>query len=270
MAKLDYQVLDDLFNAHHLFLEVTNIDVRRLRDDRSEIQIGQEVAFVATAAFRGSPTAVKQLADRLDAHDLAAGDELLVIGPDAELRSDKLEIDEDSVTLWLKDHYEFVFLLNGQPSDAFRNIGAVRVTTDVPAGHPQQMSLPWITRLNTAAVKDDYIDVDVQIVERPLTATSAPPKELLLINEFVGDGVQTRRLAARLEMHVHPELIEHVIGQRYFVALDAPGRLRLAVRFEAVPDDEKAHLPPGDTTKPEAHPAPRQPPPPASTKSKHP
>jgi len=270
MEKLDYQVLDDLFKANHLFLEVTNVDVRRLRDDRSEIQLGQEVAFVATAAFRASSSAVKHIGERLDARDLAAGDELLVIGPDAELRSDKLEIDEDSVTLWLKDHYEFTFLLNGQTSEAFRNIGAVRVTTDVPAGHPQQMSLPWITRLNTAAVKDDYIDVDVQIIELPVTAVSLPPKELVLINDFVEDGVQTRRLAARLEMHVHPDLIEHVIGQRYFVALDAPGRLRLAVHFEAVPDDQKAHLPPGEVTKPDPSTAPRQPAPATGNKSKHP
>lgn len=243
MEILNYQVLDGLFNDK-LFLEVTDVDVRRLRDDRSEIQLGQDVAFVATAKFRASNTAIKALADRLAASHLAAGDELLVIGPDAELRSDKLEIDEDSVALWIKDHYDFAFLLNGSASDAFRKLGPIRVATEIPADRPSQITLPWITRLNTAVVKDDYIDVDVQISPRAPSSSPTKAANLVLVNDFVVERGPAK-LKAWLELNVHPDLFDDLVHHDYLIDLAAPGKLQLAVRFEPAGVQQEPPTKPG-------------------------
>lgn len=247
MEILNYQVLEDLFNGvngKRLYLEVTNVDVRRLRDDRAEIQLGQDVAFVATATFRASGEVAKELGDRLKARHLASGDDLLVIGPDAELRSDKLEIDEDSVALWIQKHYQFAFLLNGAPSPAFRTIGAVRVATHTPQDHPEQMSLPWITRLNTAAVKDDYIDVDVQItaLDAAPDPVVVPDAELILGFDDASDDSPAPVLAT-LELEVPGKLLDKVVGQAYVLALDAPDGVKLALRFSSL-QDQARHKPP--------------------------
>jgi hypothetical protein len=247
MARLTYQVLDDLFTTHNLYFEVTNVDVRRLRDDRSEIQLGQDIAFVATAAFRASATLTKVLAERLAANHLAAGDELLVIGPDAELRSDKLELDEDSVALWLKDHFEFTFLLNGVKTDAFRSLGEIRVATPVSTGRQSQLVLPWIRLLNTAAVKDDYIDVDVQITPPAAANTTPEPADLVLKANF-DDGSEGRALDAWLELRVHPELVGKLGDKTYHLDLGAPGHLQLAVRFGHPPSSQDAHGADGSQT----------------------
>jgi hypothetical protein len=187
MDKLNYDILDTLTKPPNgdnfvLIFEVTNVDVKRLRDDHSEIHAGQEVAFVATASFRITAEGLKRLRDlksQGDIGSLAVGDELFVIGPDAELRSDKVEIDEDSVALWIAKHYTFKFLLNGEVRDVFRDVGRVRIATASPVGHARDMALPWIVKLNTAAVKDDYIDVDVQINPMPLATGPINTTKLL-------------------------------------------------------------------------------------------
>ena len=111
--KLTYEVLDDLIEHHEVHLEVANVDVKRLRDDRSEIVGGQDIAFVATATFRATSNTANILKQHIGTGDIAVGDALFVIGADAEVRSEVLEIDEDSIALWLDDHYTFTFTLNG-------------------------------------------------------------------------------------------------------------------------------------------------------------
>jgi hypothetical protein len=188
MDKLTYEALDHLVAGGQINLDITNVDVKRLRDDRSEIQLGQEVAFVATAAFRingDGLTALKAAAPKGALSNLAAGNELLVIGTDAELRSEHCEIDEDSVALWLHDRYKFKFTLNGKHRDDGRDVftpmGQVHIKTGSPEQHPHKLALPWLTKLNTAEVKDDYIDVDVRIEESEPDASHKQPPPLSVV-----------------------------------------------------------------------------------------
>jgi hypothetical protein len=170
--KLNYDILEEIRNQHaQIHLEVTNVDVKRLRDDRSEIFGGQDIAFVATASFRATPDGIAVLRDYTGHDDLGVGDELFVIGPDAELRSETLPIDEDSVALWVDDHYTFTFTLNGVddgPSGPFQDLGAITIETESPADHEPKLALPWLKKLNTGVFKDGYIDVDVRIAENDL------------------------------------------------------------------------------------------------------
>jgi hypothetical protein len=178
MDKLNYTLLDRLLDTPEgVGLEVTDIDVKRLRDDRSEIEFGQDIAFVATGSFRLTH-AGRDILGRIQAfNDVAVGTELFAIGPDAELRSQAIAIDEDSVALWLADRYGFKFTLNGKDSDLFHEVGQVRLRTKVPGPHHEPdapVALPWIRKLNTAVVKDDYIDVDV-VIDEPDTGPPVPP-----------------------------------------------------------------------------------------------
>jgi hypothetical protein len=177
MDKLTYEVLNEIVHASEgaEAIEVVNVDIKRLRDDKSDIQPGDEVAFVATGSFRLADPNTTVL-DRLMGHglDIAVGDELFAIGPDAELRSKKLPLDEDSVALWLAQNYKFTFLLNGDEG-AFGPLGPVRITTPSPASHDAVLVLPWLQKLNTAAVKDDYVDVDIRIDSVAPAALPPPP-----------------------------------------------------------------------------------------------
>ncbi len=173
MRKLNYELLEGLV-THGRPLEVTDIDVKRLRDDRSEIHAGQEIAFVATASFRLTAAGCRTLQQQLDAGHLAVGDELLAIGPDADLHSDKLLIDDDSVARWIAHRYVFEFVLNGKPSAAFHDVGLVTVKLDDSGTASGELALPWIKKLDTIQVKDDYVDVDVQIRERLVTSHPVP------------------------------------------------------------------------------------------------
>jgi len=69
-VKLNYDILEELRKSTQgIQLEITNVDVKRLRDDRSEIFGGQDIAFVATAAFRATPDGIGVLArKRLEAN----------------------------------------------------------------------------------------------------------------------------------------------------------------------------------------------------------
>lgn len=178
MDKLDATTLSRWFSNTPLsrYLDPTDVDVKRLRDDRSEIQLGDEVAFVATTAFRLTAEAMTALQDaHIDAEvfrDLGKEDALFSIGADGELVSSSVPLDNDSVSQWIADHYDFQFLLNGAPHAAFGPVGRVRLSPDDATA--VQRTLPWIQKLNTAAIKDDYIDVDVKLALVPAPiATSA-------------------------------------------------------------------------------------------------
>jgi len=168
-VKLNYDILEELRKSTQgIQLEITNVDVKRLRDDRSEIFGGQDIAFVATAAFRATPDGIGVLRTYTGTGDLAVGDELFTIDDDAEVRSETVEIDEDSVTLWIHDHYTFTFTLNGVDDTGngpFQDLGEVAISTTSPDEHDDKLALPWLRKLNTGAFKDGFIDVDVRITE---------------------------------------------------------------------------------------------------------
>jgi hypothetical protein len=185
MQRLNYSLLEELttqptpVGENLLALEVTNVDVKRLRDDRSEITGGQDIAFVATATFRATSDGIGALRKYTGAGNLAVGDELFVIGSDAELRSDTLPIDEDSVSLWINDHYTFTFTLNGEADTGdgpFQDLGAVAIVTDSPSDADDKLALPWLRKLNTGAFKDGFIDVDVRIAEKDTEPTGYAAK----------------------------------------------------------------------------------------------
>ncbi|TMQ06525.1 MAG: hypothetical protein E6J91_37700 [Deltaproteobacteria bacterium] len=159
MMKLDYDVLDRLVATTGQSLEVTDIDVKRLREDRSEILAGEDIAFVATAAFRLTRSGLAWLRGE-SSEEIAAGEQLFTIGADAEIHAGRIPIEPGSIASWIHDHYRFRFLLDGSKSGAFRPLGSGRPTRhpDEPARH-----LPWLRLLDAAAVEGDYIDVDVDI-----------------------------------------------------------------------------------------------------------
>lgn len=237
MLKLNFDILDRLEHP----LEVTNVDVKRLRDDRSEIQLGQEVAFVATASFRVTPEAQTALGPLVPNAALAVGDELLVIGSDAELRSD-LPIDEDSVARWIDKHYKFDFVLNGKPSPALRAFGPITVKTDDAGTTDDKFVLPWLVKLSTIQVKDDYIDVDVQISEPGQTSSqgssdavfrgqvATPKLDPVTASQTGGEGPLVVELA--LELVAASSDLATLAGQTFRVGLiadDSNARFDLVV-----------------------------------------
>lgn len=180
LKKLNYETLDEMLQYRTTsksgrMFEILNVDVKRLHDDHSEIQLGQEVAFVATFAIHITQDGIDALqivasgalADCC--RQLAHKDELLVVGADAELRSDKVPIDEDSVALWIRDKFTFTFLLNGEEdtdkNSMFSEVGRVQLHTDSPAQHPPDFALPWLKKLDIGHLSEDYVDVDVRIDE---------------------------------------------------------------------------------------------------------
>jgi hypothetical protein len=178
MDKLDASTLYTLFKQPiNNYLETTDIDVARLRDDRSEIQLGDEVAFVATVSFRVTSLGASTLASAVQGglgvllRDLAKEDVLFSIGADGELVSSNVPLDNDSVAQWIADNYVFGFQLNGARHAAFGPVGRVRLSPDdTKPAHSR--ALPWIQKLNTAAIKEDYIDVDVKLELAPPTTTA--------------------------------------------------------------------------------------------------
>jgi hypothetical protein len=279
MAILTYQALNtlvDVPNKH--YLEMVNVDVRRLHDDRAEIQYGDEIALVASFSARLTPEGWKRLKKLEGCKNLAVGDELLVVGTDAEIRSKVIELDNEGVTRWIADHYDFTFLLNGREHSSFREVvrspapidnppasGATGVAplpvnprngglgtgahglarlapatdttavatttrqlglTRYPVGRDvihdggRDFGLPWLRRLNTSAIHDDLIDVDVRITEQIPAATTTSKSRLLAINsqlqlEF-DDGSQ---LTGRIELYGDYEKNDLLISEVYRLPL---------------------------------------------------
>jgi hypothetical protein len=244
MDKLDATTLYALFKGSLTnYLEPTDIDVKRLRDDRSEIQLGDEVAFVATAAFRVTSLGAGVLAGAQTGlqvlRDLAKEDVLFAIGADGELVSSNVPLDHDSVSQWIADNYHFAFLLNGAQHAAFGPVGRVRLNPDDNKASQSRM-LPWIQKLNTAAIKEDYIDIDVKL-EPPAT----PPVHVASFVEYeldyrVRTSANTAAPAARMVLRVPvTQLTERAL---HIPLDDHPDGVRLQILF----DDAKSHpvLPP--------------------------
>jgi hypothetical protein len=172
-SQLTYSLLETLDQSSD-FLQLIDVEVKRLRDDRGEIQLGQDLALVATATF--------QIAKRPDSpkpsplKHVSRGDALLVIGSDAELRSDRVALDLDGVTRWIHDHYDFTFLLNGSPSSLFSAVGQVRVREEPDEG--AVIALPWLRKLSTSELRTDYINVDVRIDHKPREVKADPPEPI--------------------------------------------------------------------------------------------
>ncbi len=248
MPMLDYNALQslvDLENSHHL--EFVNVDVRRLHDDRADIQYGDEIALVASFTAKITAAGARRIKRHEGCGDISAGDKLFVVSTDAEVRSEVVELENEHVIRWIADHYDFIFLLNGREHGSFREVtrtpGAVEpappapvqsptgaagfpgattgsnpvnvapsarlapgsttmvaTTTETttrqlgltryPVGrdvvrenHHRDFGLPWLRRLNTAALNDDLIDVDVRIVERVPTVAKSALKTTLLLNK---------------------------------------------------------------------------------------
>ena len=196
MDKLDAATLNkafsispntDLRTTLSNYLEPTDLDVKRLREDRSEIQLGDEVAFVAAVAFRVTSQGAAELTGATTTtgpttgpqglqilKDLSKEDILFSIGPDGEIVSSSVPLDNDSIAQWIANTYDFTFQLNGSHHPAFGPVGRVRIAPEDAPGTKSRIPLPWIQKLNTAAVKDDYIDVDVKIEPRasPVPSTT--------------------------------------------------------------------------------------------------
>jgi hypothetical protein len=226
MDKLTYEVLNEIVHASEgaEAIEVVNVDIKRLRDDKSDIQPGDEVAFVATGSFRLAEPGTTVL-DRLRGRgltDIAVGDELFAIGPDAELRSKKLPLDEDSVALWLAQNYKFTFLLNGDEG-AFGPLGPVRITTPSPASHDAALVLPWLQKLNTAAVKDDYVDVDIRIDSvAPAALPPPPPAPIALVLPEVTTSVTSGAQRFDVSLAVTAEITAQSAAQLVGATMQLP------------------------------------------------
>lgn len=178
--KLSYDVLEALIGQDpKQYLEIVDIDAKRLNDDTSEIRTGDKVAFVATGKLRltheGLVHARRAVPDsRALLQDIAEGDELFEIGSDAEIESG-LPIDTDSVKQWLAEHYAFRFLLDGRDSPYFRTI------------RRGDGAAPWVKTLDTSVIRGEHFDVVVAIdplapaASSPGLLASAPRKILMSI-----------------------------------------------------------------------------------------
>jgi hypothetical protein len=263
---LNYDILktiavDSMKNPRRI-LEVTDVDVSRLRDDRSEIQIGDEVAFVAAATFRLTVEGAGSLQAMAiaDAATLVVGGELLVIGPDGELTSDVLPIDEDSVSLWLAEHYSFTFLLNGADNGPFVPINRIRVKPGSSPHNKPKLELPWLRKLNTALVKDDYIDVDVRIDDSDPSTNRPGPAAWRSAIAFKPSDMNRSVVIASLVLDGSDAAIAKLGGKTIHVPLDGCSNLaddvRLAITFEhkdSVSGGEALPPPPTAKTKPTKH-----------------
>lgn len=225
------------------YLEPTNVDVRRLRDDRSEIRPGDDVAFVATVTFRVTDAGAKELQrtskqepPRLeDLRNLAAGDVLFEIRSDGELVSPHFAIDDEDIEPWLADHYEFAFLLDGHPSPAFGPVQRHRARSTG--------QVPWIRKLNTAALKDDYIDIDVRVGPAPSPPAPPPVKHpplRLADSEAYFDG--KKHVMATLALRVPTSA--HMLGRTVRIPLEGcDEHLELFLAFHE-PDQDQPQQPP--------------------------
>jgi hypothetical protein len=151
--------LDSLLKCEGTDLDIHTVDVKRLRDDRSPIVAGEEIMFVAVAKFRLMCTEVN-----LAPSDVAAGDDVLAIGDDADLVSRLPIATEADVAAEIARRYTFKFSVNGQPIE----------------GHAVADEPPWILRLDTSVYATEYIKVEVDVEDNvPEVAEPPPPPPLI-------------------------------------------------------------------------------------------
>lgn len=149
------------------FLEVSDIEVRRLHDDNSEIVAGQEVAFVATFKLR-----LAQQSSSL-AIGVGKGDALLEMSSAGEPQSEQLELSsldqQEMLPQWLAANYDFLWTVNGARVPA-----AERRHARWQGGDRSALDVPWLLVLDTAPLDREYVDVRIDI--RPKGATSGSVK----------------------------------------------------------------------------------------------
>jgi hypothetical protein len=166
--------LDELLEPPATRLDVHSVDVRRLRDDRSPIEVGEEVMFVAAAKFRLETAGIEGTVD-------LEGTDVLEIRDDADLVS-KLEVaSEEVVQQQLQERFRFVFRLNGEPQTHYKPVA------DDP---------PWIFRYNTALYPTDYLKIEVDVIDEE---PDAPPAEAVPGFDFLAHEQKQR---ASLTLHV--------------------------------------------------------------------
>jgi len=199
--------LDELLEPAATRLDVHSVDVRRLRDDRSPIEVGEEVMFVAAAKFRLETVGVDGTVD-------LEGTDVLEIRDDADLVS-KLEIEaEEAIQEQLEERFRFVFRLNGEPQTDYQPI----------AGDP-----PWIFRYNTALYATDYLKIEVDVIdEEPEEPEVAGPPDY----EFHATEAKQR---ARLVMHM-PATMEARNFKLKLIDVDSDEEQELL--FEVIPEDD--------------------------------
>lgn len=146
--------------------EVSDIEVKRLHDDSSEIIAGQQVAFVATFKLR-----IKNRSSSLAMSlGMQKGDVLLELSSSTELQSEwpVLSTPERKAAWqqWLAANYDFRWSVNGESVRTGESGQRRPPRTGAPL-----LDRPWLLVLETVALDSGYVDVRVDIPPR-----AAPPK----------------------------------------------------------------------------------------------
>lgn len=150
------ELLDALKDAT-LDIESYGIDVKRLLDEKGPINAGDEAMFVATASFR-----VRRDGEATLPRYLGRGDKIFEIRSDGEWVSPLEELDvieggtsetgtpaRDELEEFIHQTWNFQFFVNG------------REWTQHHPGDP-----PWVIRVDTSLLADDYLRVEVDIERR--------------------------------------------------------------------------------------------------------
>jgi hypothetical protein len=199
--------LDELLEPPATRLDVHSVDVRRLRDDRSPIEVGEEVMFVAAAKFRLETAGIEGTVD-------LEGTDVLEIRDDADLVS-KLEIaSEEVVQQQLQERFRFVFRLNGEPQTQYKPVA------DDP---------PWIFRYNTALYATDYLKIEVDVIDEE---PELPPAEAVAGYDFLAREQKQR---ASLALHVPAS---HERRQFRIKLVDVESDEEQELLLELIPDDK--------------------------------
>lgn len=230
--KLNYQILQCLVDpdSNHS-LEIVKVAVTRFGDDRSEIQLGQTVPFVANVRFVLTARAQAQI--KVEYGGLVGiGDPLFSINNRAEVVTEieGLEIDADSVGRWISDHYDFTFHIRGIDQSPFRPYH--RDTVDVEQFETVE---PWLQEINTIAVRGEVIDLDFDVKAKAPHPRRTGSKALLSKSAVV--TFTEGELHLGLEIEGKYASVADLKNGRYWIALhseDAPD-LKLSVKVESVP-----------------------------------
>ena len=147
--------------------------------------------------------------------------------------------------------YTFRFTLNGETSTtAFQPVGRTSVApvpappgAVTPSPRSARIALPWLTKLNTVMVKDDYIDVDVKIAPPSPPKPPVPSRETLwfLLPGMFGDpNGQTAQVELHLEIDDLEKLPDTDVYSIPLVSEESGARLRMNLRFSQPADQESA------------------------------
>jgi len=224
--KLTYAILEKLADAkagHHL--DLTQVSVARFGDDKSAIELGATVPFVARFALTATPAAIELLRS-LHIKVIPVGGLVLGVNASGELESDlDVEIAAD-VPKWIADHYAFGFAVRGVDRSAFRPYRLSRVDED---DYPS--FYPWIQEITTHAVRGELIDVEVDIEPRdpPVSAR----KRSVLTRSPVPVQLDQALVHLAFEVHGNYQSPASLANGEYWITLHSDHRpdlkLKLAV-----------------------------------------